>query len=75
MQKAIRPVQSLSQLLKNVYVNGPGIHFPGASHVLPIVILNKSTRISNNDSQENIDHDNSIESKIMYDVQKLAFFY
>lgn len=61
--------------MKNVYVNGPGIHFPGASHVLPIVILNKSTRISSIDSQDNFDHDNSIEPKVIMDVQKLAFFY
>jgi hypothetical protein len=51
-----------------VYVNGPGIHFPGASHVLPIIILNKCIRISNNDLNENIDQNNSIESKTMYDI-------
>lgn len=39
MQKAIKPVMSLSLLLKNVYVNGPGSHFMNASHVLPIILL------------------------------------
>ena len=62
--------------MKNVYVNGPGVHFPGASHVLPIVILNKNTRVL---SDEDLDQTNTMisdhESKIMYDVQKLAFFY
>ena len=39
MQKSVRPVNSLSQLLKNIYVNGPGNHFKNASHVLPIILL------------------------------------
>ena len=73
MQKAIRPVQSLSQLLKNVYVNGPGVHFPGASHVLPIIILNKSNRIQNYDFNENLDKNESIDTTLT--IQKLAFFY
>jgi len=38
-----------------VYVNGPGVHFPGASHVLPIIILNKANRISNYDFNANLD--------------------
>lgn len=40
MQKSIRPVGNLSALLKNVYLNAPNNHFPGAAHVLPIIILN-----------------------------------
>jgi hypothetical protein len=41
MQKQVKASQSLSALLKNVYVNAPANHFPGASHVLPIIILNE----------------------------------
>ena len=39
VQKAIKPQRSLSLLLKNAYVNGPQTHFPSASHVLPILVL------------------------------------
>lgn len=42
--KAVKPANSLSQLLKNVYINGPGNHFPGASHVLPIIVLDSVSR-------------------------------
>ena len=31
-------------MLKNVYINGPGNHFPGAAHVLPIIILDAVSR-------------------------------
>ena len=44
MSKSIRPVGNLSALLKNVYLNAPNNHFPGAAHVLPIIIM-KSLRI------------------------------
>lgn len=40
MEKSIRPAANLSALLKNVYLNAPNNHFPGAAHVLPIIILN-----------------------------------
>ena len=59
--------------MKNVYVNGPGVHFPGASHVLPIIILNKSNRIQNYDFNENLDKNESIDTTLT--IQKLAFFY
>lgn len=77
MQKAIRPVQSLSQFLKNVYVNGPGTHFPGASHVLPIIILNKTCRIHDSSYQgmDNSETLNSGDASSMFALQKLAFFY
>lgn len=39
MFKSVRPTNSLSQLLKDVFVNAPENHFQGASHVLPIIIL------------------------------------
>lgn len=77
MQKAIRPVQSLSQFLKNVYVNGPGTHFPGASHVLPIIILNKKFKLQDPTYQDN-DYNatlNSGDASSAFDLQKLAFFY
>lgn len=51
MSKQIRPVSSLSQLLKNVYVNAPNNHFPGSNHVLPIIILNSTTRVIDDTEQ------------------------
>ena len=47
MQKTIRPVGNLSALLKNVYLNAPNNHFPGAAHVLPIIILNGASARAN----------------------------
>lgn len=49
MQKSIRPVGNLSALLKNVYLNAPNNHFPGAAHVLPIIIMNGIKVIHFND--------------------------
>ena len=46
MSKSIRPVGNLSSLLKNVYLNAPNNHFPGAAHVLPIIIM-KGFRFGN----------------------------
>ena len=68
MQKAIKPVQSLSALLKNIYVNGPGTHFPGSSHVLPIVILDQTIKSPSNEAGF------SSESRAVL-RQKLAFFF
>jgi hypothetical protein len=42
MFKSVRPTNSLSHLLKDVFLNAPENHFLGATHVLPIIIL-KST--------------------------------
>ena len=66
MQKQVRPAQSLSILLKNVYVNAPGNHFPGATHVLPIIILNQQM------AQEVWEDD--FTERSVFD-RKLAFFY
>ena len=66
MQKSVRPAQSLSAMLKNVYVNAPNNHFPGASHVLPIIILNQQM------AQEQWDE--NMTERTIYD-RKMAFFY
>jgi hypothetical protein len=58
-----------------VFVNAPGQHFPGACHVLPIIILNQEIR-------EALVLDNEIDFQDFdemptsrYTSQKLAFFY
>jgi len=74
MQRSIKPTQSLSLLLKNVYINAPGQHFPGACHVLPIIILNQDIRESYiTDDDEFQGFDDMPTSR--YSTQKLAFFY
>jgi hypothetical protein len=74
IQKAIRPVQSLSSLLKNVYVNGPGTHFTSANHVLPIILLNQSHKIPQDLVASIPAGFQVVDSKVLYE-QKQAFFY
>ena len=33
--------------MKNVYLNAPNNHFPGAAHVLPIIIMNAVKMVKN----------------------------
>ena len=54
MQKSIRPAGNLSQLLKNVYLNAPNNHFPGAGHVLPIIILSSLARVNDGISEQTL---------------------
>ena len=67
--KAVKPANSLSQLLKNVYLNGPGNHFPGATHVLPIIILDSVYR------QFDPDADSARSEAYRWLEHRLAFFY
>lgn len=74
MQKNFRPTQSLSHLLKNVYVNAPGNHFSGASHVLPIIILNQSSKFYDGEMSHSFLQD-AYSDTYLYQNKKLAFFY
>jgi len=61
-----------------VYVNAPGNHFPGASHVLPIIILNNIVRVSLDASGEQLflQYNGENDSgELQLTQQKLAFFY
>lgn len=74
MQKAIKPVMSLSYLLKNVYVNGPGSHFPAASHVMPIILLDQYHLVPQETIPQLPKGMDIIDNKAVFN-QKLAFFY
>jgi len=60
----------MSQLLKNIYVNGPSTHFPEASHVLPIVILDQTIKGDLQSSRLS----QAFSSRASYENRK-AFFY
>jgi hypothetical protein len=62
----------MSNLLKDVYVNGPGTHFPGADHVMAIVILNQDHKSS--DVSSNGDSFVALEQQILC-TQRQAYFY